>query len=176
MALYVSRRAFLEAKIVDMNMGINFGSSRGATELFEKYFEEFRNTQQVSTFTSPATTLGNIASWVAHDLQLQGPEISHSITCSTGLHAVLNGIAWLQAGFSQSFLVGASEAPLTPFTLAQLAALKVYSNYKDVFATHDSKDILYHICSHVFYLSALFEEYDFDKGVELMEKAEMECC
>lgn len=131
MALYVSRRAFLEAKIVDMNMGINFGSSRGATELFEKYFEEFRNTQQVSTFTSPATTLGNIASWVAHDLQLQGPEISHSITCSTGLHAVLNGIAWLQAGFSNSFLVGASEAPLTPFTLAQLAALKVYSRSND---------------------------------------------
>lgn len=133
MALYVSRRAFLEAKNTDLNMGINFGSSRGATELFEKYFEEFRNTQQVSTFTSPATTLGNIASWVAHDLQLHGPEISHSITCSTGLHAVLNGIAWLQAGFSQSFLVGASEAPLTPFTLAQLAALKVYSNYEDDF-------------------------------------------
>lgn len=133
MALYVSRRAFLEAKNTDLNMGINFGSSRGATELFEKYFEEFQNTQQVSTFTSPATTLGNIASWVAHDLQLQGPEISHSITCSTGLHAVLNGIAWLQAGFSQSFLVGASEAPLTPFTLAQLAALKVYSNYEDDF-------------------------------------------
>lgn len=133
MALYVSRRAFLEAKNTDLNMGINFGSSRGATELFEKYFEEFRNTQQVSTFTSPATTLGNIASWVANDLQLQGPEISHSITCSTGLHAVLNGIAWLQAGFSNSFLVGASEAPLTPFTLAQLAALKVYSNYEDDF-------------------------------------------
>lgn len=133
MALYVSRRAFLEAKNTDLNMGINFGSSRGATELFEKYFEEFRNTQQVSTFTSPATTLGNIASWVAHDLQLHGPEISHSITCSTGLHAVLNGIAWLQAGFSQSFLVGASEAPLTPFTLAQLAALKVYSIYEDDF-------------------------------------------
>lgn len=133
MALYVSRWAFLEAKITDLNMGINFGSSRGATELFEKYFEEFQNTQQVSTFTSPATTLGNIASWVAHDLQLHGPEISHSITCSTGLHAVLNGIAWLQAGFSQSFLVGASEAPLTPFTLAQLAALKVYSNYEDDF-------------------------------------------
>lgn len=133
MALYVSRRAFLEAKITDLNMGINFGSSRGATELFEKYFEEFQSTHQVSTFTSPATTLGNIASWVAHDLQLQGPEISHSITCSTGLHAVLNGIAWLQAGFSHSFLVGASEAPLTPFTLAQLAALKVYSNYVDDF-------------------------------------------
>ena len=112
-------------------MGINFGSSRGATELFEKYYDEFKKTKQVSTFTSPATTLGNISSWVSHDLQLQGPEISHSITCSTGLHAVLNGIAWLQAGFSSTFLVGASEASLTPFTLAQLAALKVYSKSND---------------------------------------------
>lgn len=49
-------------------------------------------------------------------------------------------------------------------------------DYKAVFAKHDSKDILYHICSHVFYLCALFEEYDFEKGIELMEKAEMECC
>lgn len=50
------------------------------------------------------------------------------------------------------------------------------SNYATVFAKHDSKDILYHICSHVFYLSALFEEYDFEKGIVLMERAEMECC
>ncbi len=49
-------------------------------------------------------------------------------------------------------------------------------NYKEVFAKKDSKDILYHICSHVFYLSALFEEYDFEKGIALIEKAELECC
>ncbi len=49
-------------------------------------------------------------------------------------------------------------------------------DYNAIFAKHDSKDILYHICSHVFYLSALFEEYDFEKGIELMEKAELECC
>lgn len=131
LALFVSRKAILESTINDQLMGINFGSSRGATELFENYYDEFKKTKQVSTFTSPATTLGNISSWVSHDLQLQGPEISHSITCSTGLHAVLNGIAWLQAGFSSTFLVGASEAPLTPFTLAQLAALKVYSKSND---------------------------------------------
>lgn len=49
-------------------------------------------------------------------------------------------------------------------------------DYKTIFAKHDSKDILYHICSHVFYLSALFEEYDFEQGIVLMEKAELECC
>lgn len=133
MAILVSRLAIDGLEKKPQDLGINFGSSRGATELFESYFEEFINTNQVSTFTSPATTLGNISSWVSHDLQTTGPEISHSITCSTGLHAVLNGIAWLQSGMSDYFLVGASEAPLTPFTLAQLSALKVYSKYNDEF-------------------------------------------
>jgi hypothetical protein len=49
-------------------------------------------------------------------------------------------------------------------------------DYTTVFAKKDSKDILYHICSHVFYLSALFEAYDFEKGLVLMEQAELECC
>lgn len=127
MAILVARKALEKSKFSAENIGINFGSSRGATALFEKHHSDFLNQNQVSTFTSPVTTLGNIASWVSHDLLSNGPEISHSITCSTGLHALLNGIAWLQAGMSSTFLVGASEAPLTAFTLAQLTALKVYT-------------------------------------------------
>jgi 3-oxoacyl-(acyl-carrier-protein) synthase len=128
MAILVARKCFENSNFSNKNIGINFGSSRGATTLFEKYHTDFINEGSVSTFTSPATTLGNISSWVSHDLQTDGPEISHSITCSTGLHALLNGIAWLQSGMSNQFLVGASEAPLTPFTLSQMTALKVYSN------------------------------------------------
>ncbi len=77
--------------------------------------------------TSPTTTLGNISSWVAHDLKSQGPTISHSITCSTALHAMLNAVAWIQSGLTDKFMVGGSEAPLTPFTIAQMKALKIYS-------------------------------------------------
>ncbi|WP_062057500.1 beta-ketoacyl synthase N-terminal-like domain-containing protein [Aquimarina longa] len=111
----------------DRDFGINIGSSRGATRLFEKYHKEFLNTGKSSTLSSPTTTLGNISSWVAHDLQSSGPEISHSITCSTALHAVLNGVVWLQSGLADRFLVGGSEAPLTPFTIAQMKALKIYA-------------------------------------------------
>lgn len=128
MAILVARKCFENSNFSNKNIGINFGSSRGATTLFEKYHTDFIKEGSVSTFTSPATTLGNISSWVSHDLQTDGPEISHSITCSTGLHALLNGIAWLQSGMCNQFLVGASEAPLTPFTLSQMTALKVYSN------------------------------------------------
>ena len=109
------------------NFGINIGSSRGATSLFEKYHKEFLEKNKSSTLSSPTTTLGNISSWLAHDLQTNGPEISHSITCSTALHSLLNGVAWINSGMSDKFLVGGSEAALTGFTIAQMQALKVYA-------------------------------------------------
>jgi 3-oxoacyl-(acyl-carrier-protein) synthase len=111
--------------------GINIGSSRGATDLFEKHHQEYLETGKAQTLASPTTTLGNISSWVAHDLQSAGPEISHSITCSTALHALLNGVAWLRSGMADKFLVGGSEAPLTDFTIAQMRALKIYSNLEE---------------------------------------------
>lgn len=115
------------------DIGINIGSSRGATQLFEKYHASFLKSGKAAILASPTTTLGNISSWVAQDLQSTGPEISHSVTCSTGLHAVLNGIAWLQAGMAEKFLVGGSEAALTPFTIAQMKAMKIYANEDNEF-------------------------------------------
>ena len=132
MAIWTSRQAIKQANWNHKSdFGINIGSSRGATSLFESHFQEFLESGKAQTLASPTTTLGNISSWVAHDLQSQGPELSHSITCSTGLHAVLNGIAWLRAGMSEAFLVGGSEAPLTPFTIAQMKAMKIYASNEE---------------------------------------------
>lgn len=127
-AIYASRMAIENASWnANDNFGVNLGSSRGATTLFEKYHEDFLYRNKSETLASPTTTLGNISSWVAHDLQTKGPEISHSITCSTALHALLNGVAWLQSDMADMFLVGGSEAPLTPFTIAQMQAMKIYA-------------------------------------------------
>ncbi|MFB0939022.1 MAG: beta-ketoacyl synthase N-terminal-like domain-containing protein, partial [Urechidicola sp.] len=134
MAIYASRKAVKAANWKDGDYGINIGSSRGATSLFEKFHEDFLERNKTQTLTSPTTTLGNISSWIAHDLQSQGPTISHSITCSTALHALLNGVAWINAGMSKKFLVGGSEAPLTAFTIAQMKAMKIYAaNTEDDF-------------------------------------------
>ena len=134
MAILTSRKAIENAGWhKGDDFGINIGSSRGATQLFEKYHSEFIATGKTATLTSPTTTLGNISSWVAHDLKSKGPEISHSITCSTALHAVLNAVAWLQSGMTTKFLVGGSEAPLTAFTLAQMHALKIYAKQQQEF-------------------------------------------
>ncbi|MFS4454634.1 beta-ketoacyl synthase N-terminal-like domain-containing protein [Maribacter sp. 2304DJ31-5] len=128
-AIAASRKAVQNAGWAkNKDFGINIGSSRGATGLFEKYHKQFMDTKNTPTPASPTTTLGNISSWVAHDLGTQGPEISHSITCSTALHALLNGVAWLRGGMAEKFLVGGSEAPLTDFTIAQMQALKIYAD------------------------------------------------
>lgn len=131
-AMAASRKAIENAgwNTIDV-FGINIGSSRGATDLFEKHYQEYLETGKAQTLASPTTTLGNISSWVSHDLQSSGPEISHSITCSTALHALLNGVAWLRSGMADKFLVGGSEAPLTDFTIAQMRALKIYSRDED---------------------------------------------
>lgn len=126
-AILAGRIASENLKIADGDTGLNIGSSRGATGLFEKYHSEYIETGKSSTYSSPSTTLGNISSWVAQDLQLNGPEFSHSVTCSTGMHSILNAIAWIQSGMAKKFLAGGSEAPLTGFTLAQMKAMKIYA-------------------------------------------------
>jgi len=132
-ALYVARAVHQQVNWHQGdNFGINIGSSRGATGLFEQYHSDFIADKKLSPLTSPTTTLGNIASWIAHDLQPHhnniGPAISHSITCSSALHAIINACAWLQSGMCERFMVGGSEAPLTDFTVAQMQALGVYAN------------------------------------------------
>lgn len=126
MAIQAARQLSLSG-INQNRLGINIGSSRGATQLWEQYFREFQQEGKVSPYTSPTTTLGNISSWVAQDLGATGISIEHSVTCSTALHAVLNGIAWLRSGMADGFIAGGSEAALTPFTLAQMKALRLYS-------------------------------------------------
>lgn len=138
LAILAARNAFPK-HLLNKSVGVTIGSSRGATALFEKYHEQFHTKGKVSAFTSPTTTLGNISSWVGQDLGTQGILVGNSVTCSTALHALLNGIAWLQADMADAFVVGGSEAALTPFTLAQMKALKLYSPSTDEFPCESLK-------------------------------------
>ncbi len=129
LGILASRKAIeLSQWETSSRIGINMGSSRGATELLERHMSEFIETTRTSVLASPTTTLGNISSWIAHDLGSNGPTISHSITCSTSLHALLNGFVWLKSKMVDKFIIGGAEAPLTPFTIAQMRALKIYSS------------------------------------------------
>lgn len=136
LSILASRQAVRNAKWKNINDAcINIGSSRGATQLFEKYHKNFveNRSKRLSPMVSPTTTLGNIATWVAYDLGINGASFSHSITCSTALHSLLNGIAWLQAGMAEKFIAGGSEAPLSDFTIAQMKGLRIYTEEQGSF-------------------------------------------
>ena len=127
--MYAARQALCEAGWpTDKDFGVNIGSSRGATTLFEQYHAQYLAQGKTTPLASPTTSLGNIASWVMQDAKGKGVAISHSITCSTALHALVNAVAWLHADMAEAFLIGGSEAALTPFTLAQMKALKIYGD------------------------------------------------
>ena len=100
--------------------------------MFEKYHRQYLTDGSCPSRSSPQTTLGNISSWVAQDTLAKGPTISHSITCSMGMYALVNGIAWLRSGMVAKFIVGGSEAALTPFTIAQMQALNIYAEDYDL--------------------------------------------
>ena len=106
-----------------------YGFLQRGDSAFEKYHQHFIDfpKKRISPLVSPTTTLGNIASWVAYDLGSDGATLSHSITCSTALHGVMNACAWLKSDMADKFIVGGAEAPLTDFTIAQMKALGVYS-------------------------------------------------
>lgn len=126
LAMWAAERT-LEGLGWPADFGIQIGSSRGATGLWEAAYAEFLRTGQVPPTTSPFTTLGNISSWVGQHLGGQGYRGEHSVTCSTAPHAIAGAVAWLRAGMADRFLAGAAEAPLTLFGLAQLRALRIYS-------------------------------------------------
>jgi 3-oxoacyl-(acyl-carrier-protein) synthase len=129
MAIAAARYAYQPQVNPDSRVGINIGSSRGATATWEYYHQTYleHGADKLAPHASPTTTLGNVSSWVMQDLQLQGAGLSHSITCSTAIQALANAEAWLKAGKADAFLAGGTEAPLTPFTLAQAQALGIHS-------------------------------------------------
>jgi 3-oxoacyl-[acyl-carrier-protein] synthase II len=130
MAVYASYLAVLEAKWGNTQnklTGVNIGSSRGTTGLFEQLHSDFLKNKlhETTIHTSPLTTLGYVSNEVAAYLNLTGPLINTAVTCSTALQAISNAVAWLKAGMADRFIAGGSEAPLTPFTLAQVEAIGI---------------------------------------------------
>ena len=49
-------------------------------------------------------------------------------------------------------------------------------DYQTNYCKDGCKDILYQVCSNVFYIFELFDHYEFQKGYDLLEDCELECC
>lgn len=110
---------------IDTGTSVFMSSSRGATGLWEKSIKMFSESGKTQVTTSPLTTLANISSEVSSYMQLGGVSLEHSLTCSSGVASILHAISWLKSGMGKSVIAGASEAPLTSFTMAQVKALGI---------------------------------------------------
>jgi 3-oxoacyl-[acyl-carrier-protein] synthase II len=95
------------------------GTSRGTSETLESAYRSFFDSGYVPGSYSPRSTFGVLSSSL-FEWGEGGVFQDISQTCSSGLQALLQGMAWLGSGMGESALVAATEAPLTPFTLAMM--------------------------------------------------------
>jgi 3-oxoacyl-[acyl-carrier-protein] synthase II len=137
LALVAARETF--QSVLDSSEGVgcvSIGSSRGATGSLERAFNQFlASPSKIPSDTSPVTTAGNISSWVAQEYLSKVPQehgaglasVGTSMTCSSAFHSLLTSVAFLKSGLSDVALFGGAEACLTPFTVSQLEALRLYA-------------------------------------------------
>jgi 3-oxoacyl-(acyl-carrier-protein) synthase len=126
LALHAADEAVQQAGWAGKDFSIIVGCSRGPTGKWEDGFRHFAETGTASLRTSPQTTLGSIGFALANYFDTSSLASSMSMTCSSGMHAILHGIALLRAGMAERVLVGGAEAPITEFTLRQMEALRIY--------------------------------------------------
>jgi len=130
-------RGSLECLTPDLPIGcVSIGSSRGPTTALERTLRAFdERSGRVPVVTSPVTTAGNISSWVAQEVLNRSPSasdaiasLSTSMTCSSSFHSLLIARSFVLSGMAQAALFGGAEACLTPYTVAQLEALRIYTD------------------------------------------------
>ncbi|MCX8210672.1 MAG: beta-ketoacyl synthase N-terminal-like domain-containing protein [Lewinella sp.] len=132
LALHAADQAVQQAGWAGKDFSIIVGCSRGPTESWEEGFSHYLKKGVTRLRTSPKTTLGSIGFALADYFGTDSPASSMSMTCSSGMHAILHGIALLKSGMAERVLVGGSEAPITPFTLGQMEALRIYGKVAGV--------------------------------------------
>src|SRR5690606_15433023 len=115
------------------NEGINLedfavlvGSSRGATGVLEEAHKRFLSGKKLFPDTSPNSTAAAFPAAVSRLFATRGPSLFLSSACSSSMSALGVALAMIRAGQVEGAVVVGAEAPLTPFTFAQLDRLGIY--------------------------------------------------
>lgn len=134
LAIAASRETVRLGSTVPVDVGlVSIGTSRGATTSLEESFEQFAHScGRVPALTSPVTTAGALSSWVAQDLLFSKSRepgcvlpLTTSMTCTSALHSLITAKAFVESSMVEAALFGGSESSLTPFTQAQVEALRI---------------------------------------------------
>lgn len=106
---------------------VYLGSARGEIQTLVEGILSHARGEVLSPTLSPRTSPGTPGSIIARELRITGPAVVISQTCLSGLIALYEAALYLRAGEGETVLFGAVEAPLTPFFIETMAALRIYT-------------------------------------------------
>lgn len=103
------------------------GSARGELHALVEGIQAYLAGEKLSPKLSPATSMGSLGSTLTRHLGIEGPAVVISQTCLSGLLALYEATLYIHAGEGHTALFGAVEAPLTPFFVEMMAAMRIYT-------------------------------------------------
>ena len=133
LAIIAAREALLDSGIQPTllnNTAVVIGSGSGGKHTDEEgYYRLYKQgNPRVHPLMIPKGMHSAVASNVSMNLGLNGPALTVCSACSSGAHAIIQGVMMVQMGVADSAVVGGSDAPFSFGILKAWDALRVVTN------------------------------------------------
>ena len=124
--LAIADSSLPQGRLESRRTGVFMGNSFGGLDALEEQFAVFheKGLNRVSPFSTGMVSHHAAASQIAIDLQIKGPSSTVSTGCPAGISAIQVAMEEIARGAIDVALVGGTEAPITPCTLAAFAATR----------------------------------------------------
>ncbi|WP_225991831.1 beta-ketoacyl-[acyl-carrier-protein] synthase family protein [Actinomadura montaniterrae] len=142
-ALVAVREALADSGIADTvdrtRLGVSLGSAIGSSTRMEEEYVAVSDRGRdwlvdhrfAVPYSYPYITVSSLATEVAWAARCEGPVVVVSAGCTSGLDAVGHAVQLVEDGTADVMITGATDAPLTPITLACFDALKATTPRND---------------------------------------------
>jgi 3-oxoacyl-(acyl-carrier-protein) synthase len=104
-------------------VGTGFGGIAESEEAYRACFTEPGRRPRPTVI--PTAMANATAGVLAGELRLKGENLTYSVACSSGTHAIGQAFRRLRAGDAELVLAGGADAPLTPIVLAAWNVMRV---------------------------------------------------
>ncbi len=133
LAIIAAREALSDSGIQPAllnNIAVVIGSGSGSKHTDEEgYYRLYKQgNSRVHPLMIPKGMHSAVASNISMSLGLNGPALTVCSACSSGAHAIIQGVMMVQMGVADSAIVGGSDAPFSFGILKAWDALRVVTN------------------------------------------------
>jgi 3-oxoacyl-[acyl-carrier-protein] synthase II len=124
--LAITDGSLAQGRLESRRTGVFMGNSFGGLDALEEQFAIFheKGFNRLSPFTTGMLSPHAAASQIAIDLRIRGPSVTVATSCPAGISAIQVAMEGIVKGSIDVALVGGSEAPITPGTVAAFAATR----------------------------------------------------